>query len=667
MDAPEHKYEKDESDGNELEVTDHHANSNEAKVEMDHDSDARDLDRLGDRSEHSLEDDNWSQQVETDETAHMATSVVMEEMEDAHDHGASLADISSDHLPSPTTDRRLLSASNGLAPKRKEPTLKEKLVERERQRRVETERARLKRHFALSSNDVGGPNAESGEPEGSVIRENGSIAATIGEGSSVAFLDPNDEEGQRLTYPMERFLQDQGAIEEESARDMPRDGGVLMERFLMEQVVVDTPTTSHDANQHIDRSVSFELDPNIQALGTTAQMPQEESMIDRTPSDPVEDLELTQQISASADGVALPDQEHISFPAGSSIRHSFESDEPRVLRLTEAEIQEMAAIDEMSRSNAPPSDRGSISESSFVGELMSDFPNQQLDNLGSASQGTGTTDMESASVDHSQSGRTMSEHGEGPTINIPGTASVSSNAVSSTDASVAANPPSVIEGDEPLLSPIQSRIDTLGDSNVAEPVDLGDHSPLLPMDDPGPPDALQEPGPAEMRIVNRQLRPGMVPPRNGTPIRRSVSAPDNMHFDVSGFDYDKDEGAPESPLVHQDVQANDMWSPGSNMSWSPIHRRSVQEVDTAASIPILPSYSDTSGENEGVNLNPRLSRNQMNQVRSTRPTTPRKVPPFPQVELDIFDKIRCNNDYNFQHADAKQYFEHGSVHRGELK
>mmetsp|Transcript_24384 Transcript_24384/g.59705 ORF Transcript_24384/g.59705 Transcript_24384/m.59705 type:complete len:874 (+) Transcript_24384:76-2697(+) len=676
MESSNHTYEKEESDRDDVEAIPQHENSDESKAEADHNPDVRGLDRLADRSENSLEDDNWSQQVETDETVHMATSVVMEEMEGSPHHVTSITDINSDHVVSPTSDRRLLSASNGLAPKREEPTLKEKLVERERQRRVETERARLKRHFALSSNDVGVPSVESGEPDGSVARENGSIAATIGEGSSVAFLDPNDEDGQRLTYPMERFLQDQGAIEEESTRDVPRDGGVLMERFLKEPVVVvDSPSVSDEANQHIDRGVSFEADPHSQeeAVGT-ARVPPEDSVIDRTPSDPVEGMELGQQIASSADVAELPDSEQISFPASPSMDHSFGYDEPRVLRLTEAEIQEMAAIDEMSRSNAPPSDRGDISESSFVGELMSDFPSPQIDIMGSASQGTGTTEMESASADHSQSGRTMSEHGDDPTITIPGTASVSSNAVSSTDASVAANPPSEIEGEEALLSPIQSRMESL-DNPVGggEDVSLGD-DPLAPMamDDPGPPDLLQEPGPAEMSIVNRQIRPGMVLPQNrgtlGSPMRRSISAPDNLSFDVSGFDYDKDEGSPASPLVRQDVLANDIWSPGSNMSWSPSQGRTIHGATTPISIPVLPSYSDNSGENEDVKLNPRLSKNQMSSMGTkvqSGPTVRTKVPTFPQVqngEVDIFDRIRFSNSAE-ENANAKQYLEGPSIQR----
>ncbi|CAJ1934308.1 unnamed protein product [Cylindrotheca closterium] len=676
MDSQSHTYEKEESDGNELEVIPQHENSDESKVEADRNSDVQSLERLVNRSENSLDDDNWSQQVETDETVHMAPSVVMEEMEGSPHHVPSIADNNSDDL---TSDRRLLSASNGLAPKREEPTLKEKLVERERQRRVETERARLKRHFALSSNDAGAPSVESGEPDGSVPRENGSIAATIGGGSSVAFFDPNDEEGQRLTYPMERFLQDQGVIEEESTRDVARDGGVLMERFLMEPVVVvDSPSVSREDNQHIDGSASFEVEPHSQEETVGAvRVPPEEPVIDRTPSDPVEGMGVGEQTASSADGAALPDTEQISFPASPSMDHSFGYDEPRVLRLTEAEIQEMAAIDEMSRSNAPPSDRGDISESSFVGELMSDFATPQIENMGWVSQGTGATEMESASADHSRSERTMSEHDGSPTINIPGTASVSSNAVSSTDASVAANPPSEIEGDEALLSPIQSRLESL-DNPIGSEEDAshGDDSLApMPVDDPGPPDLLQEPGQAEMRIVNRQIRPGMVPRNRGaiaSPLRRSISAPDNLSFDVSGFDYDKEEVSPESPIVNQeDVLPSDMWSPGSNMSWSPSLKRSVQAATTPVSIPVLPSYSDNNDETEGVKLNPRLSRNQMNAMGTkaqSGPTVPTKVPTFPQMqngEVDIFDRIRISNsvDSSYQNANRRQYLEGTIVQR----
>ena len=139
-------------------------------------------------------------------------------------------------------------------PLREEPTLKEKLVDRERQRRKEAERARLKRQFALMSNGGAGgmvfdnnqnnngsiSNVTGGAAPSSTtgaMRENGSIAGTVGEESirSIPYLEdtpshshnhshhqnshdhhhppPHHNQGdqqspQQLGYTMERFLQE---------------------------------------------------------------------------------------------------------------------------------------------------------------------------------------------------------------------------------------------------------------------------------------------------------------------------------------------------------------------------------------------------------------------------------------------------------------------------
>ena len=145
-------------------------------------------------------------------------------------------------------------------PLREEPTLKEKLVDRERQRRKEAERARLKRQFALMSNGGAGgmvfdnnnnhPNHSSSNvavgaaPSSMAMRENGSIAGTVGEESirSIPYLedatlhshghhqishhhhdhdhpppphhnqgDQQQQQQQQLGYTMERFLQERDA------------------------------------------------------------------------------------------------------------------------------------------------------------------------------------------------------------------------------------------------------------------------------------------------------------------------------------------------------------------------------------------------------------------------------------------------------------------------
>jgi hypothetical protein len=55
-----------------------------------------------------------------------------------------------------------------------------------------------------------------------------------------------------------------------------------------------------------------------------------------------------------------------------------------------------------------------------------------------------------------------------------------------------------------------------------------------------------------------------------------------MHFDVDGFDYDKNAAiSPGSGLsaAIRDISASDMWSPGSKLSLSPLHQRGMSSPD----------------------------------------------------------------------------------------
>jgi hypothetical protein len=636
------------------------------------DADDHSDDLLIDASAHT-DDDNWSQQVETDEILRMSSSAILEDS------------IPRDSILSNSADPSTLSMASNLAPQRHEPTLKEKLVERERQRRVETERARLKRQFALSSNDGGAVDEDSAEQDGgSVLRENGSIAGTVGEGSSVAFLDSYDEEGQNLTYPMERFLQEQGAvIEEEAVRDTTRDSGVVMERFRKEPVVVADPQgPSDDRNNHIDRSVSFDMEPHVrdEPLPGTTGPPAPSSIIDRAVVDDPRVAILSEGLGSDTDGALRTDSmraRQLSVSESPSVDRFIDSDQPRFLRLTEAEIQEMASIDEMSRSNGPPSERDDMSESSFVGELISDFGGPVMDTAGSASQGTGTTAMESASGDHSHSGRDVSEQEDSHSIDAPATASVSSHIFSSAGASVAANPPSDIDGDEPPLSPLPSPLGNLDhradepagerSSGIASNHELNDHGPHLD---------LREPGPGEPGIVNRQIRPGMIDPRRlhgppSTPMRRSASAP-RLYFEVDDFDYDKDIHSPASGLVGQDDIANDLWSPGSNMSWSPPYRKSG--APTSLDVPELPVQRNNYGALDDRDSDKLSNRSPLNDHQPLLPHIPKEIVASPRSQLkpvsamhNIFRQIRFNNTgiANVAHADTQQYAESSRLNRGE--
>ena len=607
------------------------------------------------------DDDDWSRRVETDGSQFLSTSVLMDEDGDSVVDNGIQRGISSTYADSNGTSPRVATAvvndgileadstapAPGLVPKRVEPTLKEKLVERERQRRVETERARLKRQFALASNGGGGSIDEDASLGGNAthsVREHGSVAGTVGEGSSVAQHEPFDEsEDQKIPYPMARFLQEQGTVDEEnSSRRLKKredESGVVMERFLQQPVVVASPEPrppDPERSANVDRTVSFDMEPQasesaaptseqaqaldearpISSIGT-ASMP---SFADSADGDEVQvsmggmnsmasveanastDADTASHEKESVDEVVPPTslgelsvatqastRIRATEPDSASVDRSAISEEPRFLRLTEAEIQEMAAIDEASRSNAPPSDRDDISESSFVGE-MADFGAPSVDNAGNLSQGTPTTAMESGSVVSGNRSIPTSDHaGDNHSL----TGSISSHLMTSSaggDVSVTANPPSEIARDEPAPSSIpaeirpivspQERLDE-GDeraTEIANDVDIA-AAPRLPI---GGDDGLNAMTCSNEGIVNRRSRPGMVnlkPAKTASretsdSVKRSSSVPDNLGFDVDGFDYDKH--APLSPRSGlsdsiRDLPADDNWSPVGKMAVSPLH------------------------------------------------------------------------------------------------
>ena len=611
----------------------------------------------------SHDDDDWSRRVEMDGSQLLSPSVLIDDDVDSVPRSGMQPGISSAYADSNgASPREPAEAANdtlldgdasapvpGLVPKREEPTLKEKLVERERQRRVETERARLKRQFALSSNGLGGSideDASVGANAATSVRENGSVAGTVGEGSSVAQHEPfDDTEDQKLPYPMERFLQEQGTVDQDQeshSRRLKREEdqqGVVMERFLQQPVVVASPEprpADSERSANVDRTVSFDMEPPTSDTATpmteqiravddlrpissigTASMPSFADSTDGEIHVSVEAMNSMASVEANASTDSDSDsQEHASLdevvpvdgvgelsipvqpslelrqtePDSFSVDRSAVSEQPRVLGLTEAEIEEMAAIDEASRSNAPPSDRDDISESSFVGELA-DFGGPTLDHAGNMSQGTPTTAMESGSMVSGNNSVPASDHaGDRRSLDGMETASISSHLASSTggDVSVTANPPSEIAGEEPAPSSILDEIRPMVSPQVE---DIGTHdisnemavatAPRIPIVD----DDLVDLNNAELSnegIVNRRIRPGMVnlkpmkaaAPEGDDPVKRSSSEPGNMSIDVDGFDYDKH--APLSPRSGlsdsiRDLPADDNWSPVGKMAVSPLH------------------------------------------------------------------------------------------------
>ena len=154
---------------------------------------------------------------------------------------------------------------------RAEPTLKERLVERERKARVETERARLKLQFALSSNGGAAVVEESGDMHAS--KENESVTGTLGEGSSVAALPtdhPNEDDRKQLGYVMERFLSERGDVSagEEKGDAKPKaETGVVMKRFLGEPVLVEQDAVVEDDEEDTKMSADVGVvDPDTQVF-----------------------------------------------------------------------------------------------------------------------------------------------------------------------------------------------------------------------------------------------------------------------------------------------------------------------------------------------------------------------------------------------------------------
>jgi Divalent cation transporter len=592
------------------------------------------------------EDDNWSRQVETDDLVRVPSSVLEDDLRE-----------------------------EAPVPQREEPTLKEKLVERERQRRVETERARLKRHFALRESVT---EEEGGDNEAAVDE---SVAGTVGEGSVVAPVEVLEEGG--MTYPMERFLQGQGTNLDEhgaTSRDPLRDvqnQGVVMERFLQEPVVVEPATDDERGhpNSTGERNVSFDMDspgspPRSPALMNlrTSSMGSAPEEVTATPPRSVNGMDYSVTLSTSIDvntpgesgtsvgGITFDDDvARIADLVGvdeAPRRHTLDDqsssllplesptlgDQPRVLGLTQAEIEELAAIEDVSQQNAPPSDRDDLSTSSFVGELVTDFGNGMDHHGGTTySQGTPTTAMESTSIQSNRASEPTDDQ-----RSMEEQASVDSNllddgSAAGGSASVEANPPSEL-GDT-LLSPLPDMRSSIDDLPTdAETMDeqgglniWNSQSSNLQL---GGSDDLSDLATLNAGVVNRQIRPGRVPARihygydeNISSVRRDVSTPAAINMDVDGFDFDKH--APVTPTraafayLSKELGASDMWSPGSHVSvdQSPVRRtatsmaprpelrsdgdddrplqtRVVQESDPL--MPSIPSEIITKGSSEAT-------------------------------------------------------------------
>jgi hypothetical protein len=648
------------------------------------------------------DEDNWSRQVETDDLHRLPSSITGEvtDMDGEEVDGSALI-VGRDVMP----------------PLRDEPTLKEKLVERERQRRVETERGRWKRQFAMAAhteaddeeNHFSGLDEASMDRErdsaenesGMAVREANSVAGTVGE-DTVAPIEMLDDDHSKMNYPMERFLKEQGTVIEEGmpsiAKKEPPNQGVVMERFLQEPPMFDAVSNEEVllTPQIVHRSVSFDPDnqPNhfneVVAVDTEASNPNDflnmstsfsiaAGSTDRgaIPEDILgsqsnNDLSFTLLASANASianasTTCLPPSEDdretgevlLEIPATNdsseqiNIRHSLEPptepivvlgtmdeqtdlsglespSQPRVvLRLTEAEIQEMAAIDEASRSNAPPSERDDMSE---LGELVSDFGPVHMDHP-SMSQGTPTTAMESASSVANQSGVAeinilSSDHERDDQLSIDATetGSVSSHGVASSaggDVSLTANPPSDIGRDDEDEDEVEGRHIHVTEITPLSPNNAGETQPLVASESRENPlprqtnmvaessastvesgDVLEQ-NSGDEDVVNRRMRPGMFNYDQYNPhgMKKAKSFPDQIihtsaHTQhIEGFDFDKND--PNSPIgvnTNDLLVRNEMWSPG--LSPKRPYRGEYQ-TNNAPSLPSFPYYG-TKAESESL-------------------------------------------------------------------
>eukprot|EP00547_Thalassionema_nitzschioides_P000741 CAMPEP_0194215074 /NCGR_PEP_ID=MMETSP0156-20130528/16597_1 /TAXON_ID=33649 /ORGANISM="Thalassionema nitzschioides, Strain L26-B" /LENGTH=799 /DNA_ID=CAMNT_0038943495 /DNA_START=73 /DNA_END=2469 /DNA_ORIENTATION=+ len=590
--------------------------------------------------------------------------------------GAGRPDFSQSSIPESIAldeERSAVAASHTFLPPVPERTLKEKLVERERQKRIETERARLKRQFALSNermmvDDDEGNESFLGDPHNHT--KDGSLVGTVGEGSSVAIArEEEDEKSEKLGYAMERFLSEQGQEkigvdapssngEDEAMPKKEEAGGVVMARFLSEPVVVvspsdvadDEPPTSSDVVSQIvlmENEQTPEKPANVvteppEAAATvtfeTTTAPSPENLPKLHPRDggdsevgatagsvsfvsSVGDEDVIAgmnsiDVDAHSNVAQLDDLERFIEPDSPSLDPSLSNTSteqgPRVLRLTEREIQEMAAIEEASIGNAPPSEReDTLSE---VGDLVGSFMGgRDFLHPETVSVQTHTT----ASVSNTSAGGNQSGGGQSHIVsadqNSITSVSVSSHLAlspggSEAGVSVTANPPSVVipndAEEEPnqssimppdeVLAPTTSPTDlpTIPNFDDNMVVDIADGAPLSMADAEA--SALHNEG-----IVNRRVRPGMRNSpihqsdeiRNSTDSRgdfkRTHSMPEILNATVDGFDFDKHDYIPTTPRSNANDSYRDLPGSDTNNSHSMSGTRWSHDDNSMNVSPIL--------------------------------------------------------------------------------
>lgn len=561
------------------------------------------------------DEDNWSRQVERDDIT--AAGVLLGDsfrMESVAEQDAGSSPGTRDKQETDSDQGRTVGSSTlPLAPTQPELSMKEKLVLRERQRRIETERARLKRQFALNNDQEERPDAAQNHTAVTALSEAaaGSAAGTLGEESTKAHPDEESADQEKLGFNMERFLRNSDTFNPElepTAEDKPPaqpDQGPVMERFLNDPVVMETDKVEAAVLSRADvqRSVSFDVtDAPLDASeggggdgsgGDDGMLPH--GIVGSLPSfneiNGSIDANASVLVQADEDDVArdplttpMPSMDVQESIADSEDGSAASTEEPRVLRLTEADMQEMAAIEEASIGNAPPSER-TEEDLSEIGELAGFGSHNVPDNAGNFSQDTPTTAMESASMHsgnqsaHRASTTTHDHSADQHSLDGMPSMSISSQLLVSPGAS--GYPPSDTARDEGPPS-IDRDIPNNEHVRSEEPqqLALSEHeNEDMQLRDRTDSDSANSEG-----LVNRRMRPGMVnlrPQANHSPImdRAAASRSPAPPVVVEGFDFDKHE--PMSPQTDHEDSLRDLpvdvgWSPaGDTMHVSPIQIRSL--------------------------------------------------------------------------------------------
>jgi hypothetical protein len=591
------------------------------------------------------------------------------------------------------TSAPLQHPSSVPTPQQPELTLKEKLVLRERQRRIETERARLKRQFALSaaSNEDGVDTLLDGMPHlGQNVDLDVMADDALGNMNDQEFEEEStrahpdeeeavaDEANRRLGFNMERFLRNSdtfhlGQLETgdihvfDNGTTTDATKGVVMERFLNELVEnVRSEAATGEPMPEPHRSVSFDVDAAASApTEGNSQLRNPEHFQDAvlTISQPsfgeesgaglslASNASLLTEVNTARDDVfsngdppqynstSLDVMHETDDVSQGQISSQVSDDEPRVLRLTEADMLEMASIEEASIGNAPPSDRDEVESYSEIGE-MTDFGgsgaamHRFLGETTFTSPDTPTTAVESASqVSHrsAQRGGTSAvssssvtnEHLEGDHVLEP-LGTIEGIPLSITDsteyfvapatASVAANPPSDrghddddVDVESQLMDVDRASLNDL--ENNDEPMDQFPFDDNVASSVPALPSTahrdlrhnLDKADIANTR--NRQRRYNHIDQNSLSESVDDTAQEDNV---VDGFDFDKD--APRSPFLERPLRENlsnedsfrnlptDSWSPQGQMNVSPLpdgtidggRRFAVADVGTGTAAPSMP-------------------------------------------------------------------------------